>query len=557
MSIRFCLSTLAGTLVFLGQVALTPGRSQTPVLPNVGQSREVLSDPEEAVVSGCVRFDGGCLFRMAAPRSELDTRIEIVEQRLFRVNRVYQNSEDARLIVYAQPAGENLWDIYASIDSEEPLRLFSVTPLDAEITGVSVEERADRLSRLVERGFERAKQELSGDYFWEQGRNAAIVLGVMVVASVALHRLQARLRRTKRQLQQTDSSGEPISARLVSRQRFDVNEVQQRLFQILQFGIWVGGSLYILGLFPQTRLLQYWAIRILRIPFRLGVTAWLTYFVTRISYTAIDRLVLVLVENRLLTPEANQRLQLRVATISGVAKSIATVTWTVIGILVGLAAVGVNIAPILAGAGIIGVAISLASQNLIRDAINGFFIILEDQYAIGDVINVGEVGGWVENINLRITQLRDEEGRLITVPNSEIRIVANLSSSWSRADLKVPIAYPADIDRALDVVKEVTAHMSRDGEWKTAILEPPKVLGVDDFGDRGLVIRIWIVTLPLKQWDVSRECRRRLKVALDREGIPLSRSQWEIWYHPIPQANGRQRDEFSVRSSEFGVGNRE
>ncbi|MGL5803942.1 MAG: mechanosensitive ion channel family protein, partial [Xenococcaceae cyanobacterium] len=193
-------------------------------------------------------------------------------------------------------------------------------------------------------------------------------------------------------------------------------------------------------------------------------------------------------------------------------------------------AVGVNIAPLLAGAGIVGVAISLASQNLIKDAINGFFIILEDQYAVGDVINVGEVSGLVENMNLRITQLRDGEGRLITIPNSEIKIVANLSSQWSRADLNIPVAYQADIDKAIELLVKVAEGMSQEPIWRDHIIEPPEVLGIDNFADRGIIIKVWIKTEPLKQWDVSREFRRRIKIAFDRAGIPIPLPQKQIWF---------------------------
>jgi len=126
--------------------------------------------------------------------------------------------------------------------------------------------------------------------------------------------------------------------------------------------------------------------------------------------------------------------------------------------------------------------------NLIKDAINGFFIILEDQYAIGDVIAVDKVSGFVETMNLRITQLRDSEGRLITIPNSEIKIVANLSSNWSRADLSIPVAYHTDVDKALEVIDTVAQEMSQDDLWREEILDKPEVLGVDDFGSRGVII---------------------------------------------------------------------
>ena len=196
----------------------------------------------------------------------------------------------------------------------------------------------------------------------------------------------------------------------------------------------------ILSLFPYTRAIQVGIIAFLKIPLRLGIIGLIIYVAIRLSYALIERLTSAFVKSStLLTPETSERLQLRVSTISGVAKSIITFLWLGVGILLGLTALGIDIIPLLAGVSLIGVALSLASQSLIKDAINGFLIIMEDQYALGDVITVGDIGGLVENLNLRITQVRDAEGRLITIPNSEVKIVAYLSSRWSRADLNIPV----------------------------------------------------------------------------------------------------------------------
>ncbi len=263
----------------------------------------------------------------------------------------------------------------------------------------------------------------------------------------------------------------------------------------------------------------------------MGSVASLTYVAIRFSYALIARFNSALTSNSLLlVGEENRRLQLRISTITKVTQGIVTVSFIVVGILVGLAAIGIDIAPILAGAGLIGLAVSFASQSIIKDTINGFLIIAEDQYAVGDIINVGEYGGLVENINLRITQLRDAEGRLITIPNSEIKVIANLSSHWARADLNIPVAYHTDVDTALATIAEVADKMTQDVNWKQQILEPPQVLGVDSFTDRGAIVRVWIKTQPLQQWAVSREFRRRIKIAFDRAGIPIPMPQQQVWF---------------------------
>jgi small conductance mechanosensitive channel len=176
----------------------------------------------------------------------------------------------------------------------------------------------------------------------------------------------------------------------------------------------------------------------------------------------------------------------------------------------------------------LGLGLSLASQNLIKDAINGFIIIWDDRYAVGDIVDIGTVGGLVENINLRITQLRDAEGRLITVPNSAVDIVANRSSQWSRADLSIPVAYQTDIDRAIEVIHEVAEAIAADPQWQDRIWEFPNILGIEQFSDRGILIRVWIKTEPLQQWDVAREFRRRVKIAFDKADIPIPVPQQQI-----------------------------
>ncbi|WP_416666108.1 mechanosensitive ion channel family protein [Egbenema bharatensis] len=209
-------------------------------------------------------------------------------------------------------------------------------------------------------------------------------------------------------------------------------------------------------------------------------------------------------------------------------KGIAGSVIVAIGALTALSVLGLDLAPLLAGAGIVGLAITLASQGVLGDIINGFLILLEDQYGVGDVIIVGEVAGFVESMNLRITQLRNEEGRLITIPNREITIVQNLSKEWSRVDIMIPISHTSDLDQALSLVKQTADDMRSEPSWRDFILEPPSLLGVDQLDHVGATVRIWIKTLPLKQWEVAREYRRRLKFAFDKAGINIGVPQQSL-----------------------------
>lgn len=523
---------LAGGLVSPVQAQIPNIQDLNPLSPNV-----LNQDQSDRIDSGCIRLAQRCLFRISDRRDELPTRIQSIEQRLQDISSIYFQTDDAQLEIY-QEQEQNLPNIYIRVD-DNTIRLLTVTSQDAASAGVPLETRAAQIIARLQQGLEQAKLERQPEVLARRGGIAAGTAVAMLFASVAIYRWERRLKQSKDQLelaQSDSSSNQPISTQLNRKHEWNVKEVEQRLFQLTQVGIIGGGSLFILGLFPYTRIAQTLILRSLKIPFRLGVIAVGTYVVIRLSYAVIDKFVSVIARNSLLTPESNRRLQLRIATISSVAKGIVTVAWVGVGSLIALSTVGVNLAPVLAGAGIIGVGLSLASQSLIKDAINGFFIILEDQYAVGDVINVGEVGGLVENINLRITQLRDAEGRLITIPNSEVKIVANLSSHWSRADLAIPIAYYTAVDKALKLIGEVAEEMSQDQVWREKILDQPEVLGVDDFGNRGVIIRVWIKTQPLQQWAVAREFRRRLKIALDKAGISIPMPQQEVWFtNSLPQ----------------------
>ena len=262
-------------------------------------------------------------------------------------------------------------------------------------------------------------------------------------------------------------------------------------------------------------------LAVMPLPLQFLALLWATQVLLRLGSALVDRFFLALQNRMFIAPESSQRIALRFSTFSQVTKSILTVLLISIALLVGLSMIGIQIAPLLAGAGILGLGISFASQSLIKDIINGFFILLEDQYGVGDVVVIGDVAGLVENMNLRITQLRNEEGRLTTIPNNTITVVQNLSKEWSRVDLKINVAPNADIDEALALIKQVAQEMTQDPQWRPLILEPPSLLGIDDLTHAGVMVRLWIKTQPLKQWDVAREYRRRLKKALDAASIHI------------------------------------
>jgi small-conductance mechanosensitive channel len=215
----------------------------------------------------------------------------------------------------------------------------------------------------------------------------------------------------------------------------------------------------------------------------------------------------------------NARAVQRAETIGAVLRSIAK---AVIGVLAGLMVLGefgLQLGPLIAGAGIVGVALGFGAQSLVKDFLSGIFMLVEDQFGVGDIIDCGEASGLVEGVSLRTTRLRDVEGTVWHVPNGEIRRVGNKSQQWSRALLDVQVAFETDLDEATRVIKTAADEVWHSDDVGRSVLEEPEVWGVEGFGPTGIAIRLVVKTQPADQWKVLRELRSRIKVALDRAGI--------------------------------------
>lgn len=229
------------------------------------------------------------------------------------------------------------------------------------------------------------------------------------------------------------------------------------------------------------------------------------------------------------------RATMRTETMGAVFNSIATfLVWGVAFVLI-IGAFGINLAPLVAGAGIIGLALGFGAQNMVKDFLAGLFVILEDQYGIGDVVDLRDsmgtpgVSGTVEAISLRSTRLRDIEGSVWHVPNGEVRTAGNKSQQWARSLLDVAVAYGTDVAHATRVLKETADALWRDDEFADDILEEPEVWGLERFDADSLALRLVIKVKPARQWAVNRELRARIKSAFDREGIEIPFAQRTVW----------------------------
>jgi len=201
-------------------------------------------------------------------------------------------------------------------------------------------------------------------------------------------------------------------------------------------------------------------------------------------------------------------------------QAIYLVLWTAIGLVV-LQEIGVEIGPILAGAGILGLAVGFGAQNLVRDVISGFFMILENQVRVGDVAIINGTGGLVEKVNFRTLVLRDVAGVVHVFPNGTIQTLSNMTQEWSAYVFEIGVAYKENTDRVVAVMDAVLQSMVEDATYGPLILEPPEIMGVDKFADSAVIIKGRIKTRPIRQWMVGREFLRRVKLAFDEHGIEI------------------------------------
>ena len=227
--------------------------------------------------------------------------------------------------------------------------------------------------------------------------------------------------------------------------------------------------------------------------------------------------------------EHQERSSQRTRTLGAVLRSIMSMVIYGMAVMMSLGEFDVNLGPLIAGAGIVGVAIGFGAQSLVKDFLSGVFMLLEDQYGVGDVVDLGDMVGVVEEVNLRTTQVRDIRGTLWHIPNGEIRRVANLSQDWGQVVLDIEVAYDTDIKAAMAVIKEVADEVWRQQLPNATIIVEPTMAGVQRLGESSIAIRLMARTEPGEQFATARELRGRLKEALDEAGIEIPFPQRTVW----------------------------
>jgi small conductance mechanosensitive channel len=487
-------------------------------------------------------------------RQTVEQRAEEIQAKLLLL---IQRPMDSESLVFEVSQLNNV----AVIDVKDnqfprPLVLLSVTEFDADFNGQPIDELADQWRGILEDELRNGLKKLPDD----QRRVNHILLGLLLLTTglvalkYGLSKRQKPLRRQKKALRaaaapepDTVPGGEPaatldapaVQARTAFVQRLQqvftldrqlaaLDFLQWLLFWLMMLA-WYSGFLWVAGVSPYLIRNQF---KFLDVLLSLLLIWFLTGLAIRVSRRLIDIDIVIHRWNPFnrvdfLDFGDAQRHELRSSTIAGAAKGLVTIAIALFGLLSALNEMGLPTASVVAIGSLAGLAITFGSQNLIKDLVNGFFILAEDQYAIGDVIDLGsQTTGLVENLNMRVTQIRSGKGELITIPNSAITQVRNLTRSWSRVEFAIDVAYHTNPDQALAVLRAVAHGLYTDPAWHDKILAEPTVLGIDSVSHSGITITTWIQTEPAQQWTVGRELRLRVRNALEANGIEIGIPQY-------------------------------
>ncbi len=516
------------------------------------------SDNQSSIVYAPITLDGREILHIAAMKgtisnlnqntiSPIEIRIRMYEQNL---NEILSTGFYPQKL-YVIPAQSEQQTVILVGDGAKLSRrkLMSVTELDAQLHGLSVADLAQQFSSNIRPALIKARQDRLPQSLQRKGLfSFLIIIGLILLSLFLISRYKSfgknwdRLQEEKPQMSQfaieEENSEEEedvqmmhyCQQKLIWQRKLNINRLKIWILVISLFLSWVLGLAAIAGMFPYTRWLEDW---LLTKPLLLAIILG-TILGIKASTVIIDFLFRKFLDRELQKSDISARRVSRLTTFSNVLNGSITFIWMVLGILWFLEKLHIPIIPILAGAGIVGFAVSFSSQNLIRDIINGIIMLWEDQFIIGDLINIGGTVGVVENVNLRMTQLRQANGILSTISNSSISTVHNLTKDWSRIVFTVEISPENDVDRALEIVRETACGMQNDREWKDSVIDPVNVLGVNNISHNGIEILLWFKTEPGTQFALGREFRRRLKYAFDRENINIGIPQHSLQLENSP-----------------------
>jgi small-conductance mechanosensitive channel len=419
--------------------------------------------------------------------------------------------------------------LYAADGNGAPqLSLLTVMPRDASYEGVSEHELArswaDTLQSVLGDALRarqpgaRARQITSATYTIV----AALLWTLLVGFLRGFSRRRLTLLERRIELADQESEGEAHAQKLSTWSA--VLLVLRWLLSWSVLAAWTLAALLVLSFFPATQSLSRKVSGGLLSIFFIWFGAGL---LDRFGHFLVKRFVRQWEQRPFLSPDEVGRRNLRLPTISRAADYAKRFIIVLIALALTLRATGASASAVVTLGAALAFAISFGAQSLVKDLVNGMFILFEDQFAIGDYVTIGAVSGIVEGVNLRISQLRSDDGRLVTIPNSQVAVVENWTRTWSRVDYRVVVAHDADVVRASAALQHVLDELSRDPHWGAFITEPPRMLGVESIASTGIVLRAWVKTTPGKMFVLSREINRRVAETFAKDGItmgmPISR----------------------------------
>ncbi len=524
-----------------------------------------------------VVFDGEKLFTIASPtvwdrhnpkdRIPVEIRAELIAANLRRIVAPYtQNLLDSRapkVIISVATLNKETVLLGRTELQQQNIMILTVTESDSSYHGIPIPELARQWQQIIQENLQQAISQRTPQALLRQIVAAIQVLALAFIVSLLVRGAQYFLQRRKKEIQEqiialkknqkhhqnlaqhpTTGAHEAnaqhhfpglnrqgvelvnyIKSHFTYEQRYKLIAFFDYLLLWTQVAIWLTGLAQIFSIFPQTRGV---AIKILGLPILWLIVWFLTGLGDKFGDFLIDRLRQAWENYDLFHLGELSRKSLRISTTIATLRGVKTAVVYMVRASYILSTLGVPVSSIFALGGLLALAISLGSQNVIKDVVNGLLILWEDQFGIGDVIQIGDHVGVVESMSLRITQLRNVEGCLITIPNSSIVKVANLTRSWSRVNFEILVDCHTDPTQALEVLKAVTQEFCADPAWQPYLLEPPEVLGIDAASHEGLLLRVWLKTQPGQQWSVSREFRRRVVQKLAQAGIRLGRPH-QVW----------------------------
>jgi small-conductance mechanosensitive channel len=527
-----------------------PAPSGSPLPAGVRQEGTFLTAP--------IRLDGVPLFRIAVSATpggdqmSVETRVEFIEAALAELV-VLRGSEPNSGTVYdpetfkvkVEPNGPQA--ILSAVDAKHttPFPILTVTTTDGKYQGLPVSTLAEQwqatLQTAIVQALEKRQPAVLARNFgnlWKIGLAFGLLTIAVVAIVIALRKRSAALAEQveadERAIDQAQSQSEREEVANAQRRRRFLGLAVRAVDPVMSLSIlratrgvliwglvllWFGGLVWALSLFPETT--------------PLGETIF--HRATRIAFTWIAaalliRIVAIVVGHitrayadhakRLRTDEGARQL-LRAPTIANTIVGITQFVVYFFAILASLSLLGISTASVLTLGGLVALAISLAAQNLVRDFLNGFLVLVEDQYVVGDHITVGNWSGLVEHMSLRVVQLRDNAGNLVTIPHSAATEVVNSSRLWSRVDFRIAVDAAADQNRAVEILRRTVGDLAADPKWRATVVEPVEWVGIDAVSTAGIVLRASIKTAPLRQFEIRRELNARMVGALRDAGIAL------------------------------------